>query len=1367
MRDALLRELTDRIRDFGDGRAPDAVLDEAGTRTAAQLLGLAGLERGDPRAVDTDILHTVAAYHWARSLAHGDAALSAAEHARAMDVFGLLYLADHRRVPRALWPRLTEATGHDPWQDPVDHASDLVMDVEEGGDPAALDEAVDLLHGAPAGPYRDTTLGLALRGRAADPARPAADRLADADAAVELHARVAALPEESPGRRARRRLTLASAHIQRFALCAEPGDLAAAGSVARTAFAEAPEGSGVRADAAAAIGMSLGRRAEAADRPDDADLLREAVAWLRLAVDLETASGREPDRANLRRAMGLLLDRTAPPPAQEHAEHEDQDGGAAEAAGAAPAVVSPDTVRQARDLAGLGSKIIARILPEAEAMRRVVDPAFALTEEAVTSVLTGAARLVGSGSPRDAVPVLTLVLEAAATRWGTGPESPWWRAADVYVEAARLSLVARPDGLLFRRAHDTVRTQIDALRATPGAEAAHELAETLFAAGLLHLSPYFGEQPGLDFAGGLGIREERQKRYRSLHPDDPAHATAPDMPSPADAAEAAVEYLVDAAGLASGHELGRVLKALAEALTFLAGMREESYDGEILLAARKAFDVLDPRRDPLGRLYVLRILYRCGELALPAGLPGLLPVPLAAIRERQGDHEASCVFAEALTLAQEAHRVDLQARLLATADRDLPRLSMDAHRRLRWSSEVHCLAGGHLICDPGPMAVGPLADRVRSAAEAGAWPAADRAATLLHLAAHADPAQDGEACRALVDEARRLAPDLVREHADAVDYLDAVLAHDLGVGAQAQRQPETAAGRFASAAFLFALCRQTDLALAALDAGLGCATQAEGEAAERAATALIPASVFLRQGSDETVDWKLRDLYQSLAFKVSGPTVNLSLMSGIHQAAKGMDFTISAGRPGALEFSRGLHGILDRARRAEAALPGPLPDFDLPGGAETAMLYYLGSGESEPDGDAEAEVRNLQRAADRWISGELRAARGSTWFPLMQVDEVRELLPPDTVLLSLFLGQAHHQASGKTVMSLQGMAMTREDLFHRTMLFPTYEGTLFRMSKAGHTLNVSPAALQVAGVREEITADPLHREVTRTAARLLADDSASYLAGFTDSLPSWLRRGKTHLCVWPNGPLHYLPFHLLSAGGRPLADDWTVTQVPSLSFLSRPAASSSPHRGLAAFAFDSAGTHTLEAHTARVAASMGSAAPVLGAAATPRRFLEALSGARYVHVAAHGSHNEWAPWHQCLFLSPDPERGDDGRVHAHDVLRTDLRGVELVTMSACESALGRFDINDNLHGLPAAFLQAGAAAIVGCLWPVAPDVATAFFGTLYEQLALTRDRRTAFRTAQSTTRARHPAYRDWGAFCFIGDWRTGTTTTDDSHGATE
>ncbi len=1353
MRDALLRELAGRVRDFGNGAAPDVVLDEAGVKAAAELMAVAGEALDERGAVDTDVLHTVAAYHWARSLAHDDVALSTADHKRAMHAFGLLYLVDHRRVPRALWSELTEETGHDPWQDPVDHASDLVLDAEEGGDPSALDEAIALLHGSPADLYRDTTLGLALRHRAAVAARPLSDRLADADSAVELLSNVAALPEESPTRRARRRVSLAGAHIQRFGLSADHADLTAAESTARTAFTDAAEDPTGQADAAASIGVSLGRCAEEKPLPEAITLLREAVSWFRVAVDLETASGRESDhRSNLRKAMQLLLDRTVVGPEEE------REGEVARAG----LPLASDGARQARALAELGSKIAARIIPEDEALRRAVDPAFALSREAVDAVVAGAMGLVGSGAPQDAVPALTLALEAASARWGTVPESPWWRAADAYVEAARLSLVGRPDGMLFRRAHDAVRTQIEVLRERDETD---ELAETLFAAGLLHLSPYSGEMPGIAFDSALNIWRDRQDRYRSLHPDDPAHAAGPDMPSPAEAAAAAVEYLRDAADLSSGHALGRVLKSLAEGLSFLAGMRKESYDQEILLTARKAFDVLDPRRDPLGRLYTLRILHLFGEVSLPDGLPGLLPVPLSAVRARQGEHEASCVFAEALTLADEAHRRDLQAQLLDAADRELPDLSLDSHRQLRWAREVHCLADDRLACFPESAPVDVVAAEVRSRAEAEGWSAAELAATFIHLAAHADPAETDNAARDLIEEARRLEPELFLRHADALHYLDAVLAHDLGVRAEREQQPEAAARDFASAAFQFGLCGQIDLALASLDAGLECAHACDGRSADRAAHALVPASVFLRHGTDETVDWKLRDLYQSLTFKLTDTTVNFSVMSAVHQAAKGMDFTIAAGHPGPLEFTTALDRILDRAQLGEAALPGPLPDFELPGGTETAMLFYLGSGEAEPDSDAEAEVRNLQRAADRRISRELRTSRQPAHLPLLHVDEIQALLPDETVLLSLFLSQVRHQSSANPVMALQGLAMTREGLSCRTTVFPDIEGGLYRVFRAGHTLNVSHAAPQIAELRREITADPLHRQVTRTAQRVLAHDSRTYLAGFTDALPSWLTEGKTHLCVWPNGPLHYLPFHLLSADGRPVADDWTVTQVPSLSFLSRPARPTppSPREALAAFAFDSGGTDSLEANTARIAASMGVGDPVVGAAATRRRFLEALPGARYVHVAAHGSHNEWAPWHQCLYLAPDPENGDDGRVFAHDILRTDLRGVELVTMSACESALGRFDINDNLHGLPAAFLSAGAAAIVGCLWPVAPDVATGFFGTLYEQLAAAPDRRTAFRTAQSAARARHPAYRDWGAFCFIGDWRT---TTDSPNGAT-
>ncbi|WP_437053615.1 hypothetical protein [Streptomyces sp. enrichment culture] len=353
------------------------MLDEAGMTCASELMAMVSEKLDELHEVDTDTLHTVAAYYWARSLAQGEAVLSAADLRTAMHVFGMLYLADHRRVPRELWSRLTEETGHDPWRDPVDHASDLVLDVEQGGDPALLDEAVALLRSSAPSPYRDTTLGLALCRRA-----PVSGRLDDADSGIRLLAHVAALPEYSQTRRARRRLTLAEAYTRRFVVSADLADLAAAESAARSAFAEAPEGSSEQADSAGTIGLCLARRGEAALFPDGIAGLQEAVSWLRLGVDLRTAAGQEPDRANLRKAMGLLLERMARDFAEEPGrEGEEEREEALPEVGVSSA--SSDSTSQARHLAELGSKTISRIVSEAEAIRQAVDPAFALSEDAI------------------------------------------------------------------------------------------------------------------------------------------------------------------------------------------------------------------------------------------------------------------------------------------------------------------------------------------------------------------------------------------------------------------------------------------------------------------------------------------------------------------------------------------------------------------------------------------------------------------------------------------------------------------------------------------------------------------------------------------------------------------------------------------------------------------------------------------------------------------------------------------------------------------------------------------------------------------------------------------------------------------------
>jgi CHAT domain-containing protein len=157
--------------------------------------------------------------------------------------------------------------------------------------------------------------------------------------------------------------------------------------------------------------------------------------------------------------------------------------------------------------------------------------------------------------------------------------------------------------------------------------------------------------------------------------------------------------------------------------------------------------------------------------------------------------------------------------------------------------------------------------------------------------------------------------------------------------------------------------------------------------------------------------------------------------------------------------------------------------------------------------------------------------------------------------------------------------------------------------------------------------------------------------------------------------------------------------------------------------------------------------PLVDAKATKAALRNALTTARFVHLSAHGRLDVSAPAFQHVFLAPDDN--SDGRFFAHEVLGLDLRGLELLTLSACETALERFDSAYNPRGLVAAFLLSGVRRVIGTLWPVAPEVSKRFFTVLYGALAGGAGVIDAYRAAQRETRAAFPEYWHWGAFYLI------------------
>ena len=286
----------------------------------------------------------------------------------------------------------------------------------------------------------------------------------------------------------------------------------------------------------------------------------------------------------------------------------------------------------------------------------------------------------------------------------------------------------------------------------------------------------------------------------------------------------------------------------------------------------------------------------------------------------------------------------------------------------------------------------------------------------------------------------------------------------------------------------------------------------------------------------------------------------------------------------------------------------------------------------------------------------------------------------------------------------------------------------------------------------------------------------------------------SHFLLSPDAALHLVPFAaLVDEEGRYLFDHLLITYVTSGRDLVRAAAQEvARSKPLVVAAPDYEGRCTpLPGAKAEAEALQKYFADVdlhIGPDATKQK-LTAAQAPIFVHVATHGffrasrasassrAARSWRDDRDVVIapsLLPTPNdrpniedvlddagllfagtNDAEATLTAREIAGIDLRGTQLVVLSACDTGVGDIARSEGVYGLRRALAIAGAEAQVVSLWKVDDNATSQLMDRYYGGLHSGEGRSEALRQAQLTLLRNgphaHPFY--WAAFVHIGDER--------------